>query len=60
MVKIGFSTDVETRRKQLSTTPLPYEYEIIEAPSVVTVVSERKVGYKDEATSLSAVSDSIK
>jgi len=28
MVKIGFATDVETRRKQLSTTALPYEYEI--------------------------------
>lgn len=28
MVKIGFATDVEERRKQLSTTALPYEYEI--------------------------------
>ncbi len=28
MVKIGFATDVETRRKQLSTTALPYDYEI--------------------------------
>ena len=28
MVKIGFATDVETRRRQLSTTALPYEYEI--------------------------------
>lgn len=28
MVKIGFASDVETRRKQLSTTALPYEYEI--------------------------------
>lgn len=28
MVKIGFATDVENRRKQLSTTALPYEYEI--------------------------------
>lgn len=27
MVKIGFATDVEVRRKQLSTTALPYEYE---------------------------------
>lgn len=27
MVKIGYATDVETRRKQLSTTALPYEYE---------------------------------
>ena len=27
-VKIGFATDVEARRKQLSTTALPYEYEI--------------------------------
>lgn len=28
MVKIGYSTDVEKRRKDLSTTALPYEYEI--------------------------------
>ena len=28
MVKIGFATDVESRRKQLSTTALPYEYEV--------------------------------
>ena len=28
MVKIGYATDVEQRRKQLSTTALPYEYEI--------------------------------
>lgn len=28
MVKIGFATDVENRRKQLSTSALPYEYEI--------------------------------
>lgn len=28
MVKIGFATDVEARRKQLSTTALPYDYEI--------------------------------
>ena len=28
MVKIGFATDVENRRRQLSTTALPYEYEI--------------------------------
>ena len=28
MVKIGFASDVEIRRKQLSTTALPYEYEI--------------------------------
>ena len=28
MVKIGYATDVEGRRKQLSTTALPYEYEI--------------------------------
>lgn len=28
MVKIGYAADVETRRKQLSTTALPYEYEI--------------------------------
>lgn len=28
MVKIGFSNNVEERRKQLSTTALPYDYEI--------------------------------
>lgn len=28
MVKIGYATDVEVRRKQLSTTALPYEYEV--------------------------------
>ena len=28
MVKIGYATNVEARRKQLSTTALPYEYEI--------------------------------
>ena len=28
MVKIGYSTDVEKRRKDLSTTALPYDYEI--------------------------------
>ena len=28
MVKIGYANDVEARRRQLSTTALPYEYEI--------------------------------
>lgn len=28
MVKIGYAQNVETRRKQLSTTALPYEYEV--------------------------------
>ena len=28
MVKIGYSKDVEKRRKELSTTALPFEYEI--------------------------------
>ena len=28
MVKIGYAKDVESRRKQLSTTALPYDYEI--------------------------------
>jgi hypothetical protein len=153
MVKIGYASDVEARRKQLSTTALPYDYEVfatyetsgnledkklhkmidnlnpdlrvsgnreffvmspqeaydllesiaiisgtkeklkkakiedgkkqkirrppvnfakcgipvgaklefIDDPNVVvTVVDERKVSYKDEITSLSAVSDSIK
>lgn len=29
MVKIGYATNVEDRRKQLSTTALPYDYEIL-------------------------------
>lgn len=28
MVKIGYASDVEARRKQLSTTALPYDYEV--------------------------------
>ena len=28
MVKIGYAKNVEERRKQLSTTALPYEYEV--------------------------------
>ena len=28
MVKIGYATDVEARRQQLSTTALPYDYEL--------------------------------
>lgn len=28
MVKIGYAKDVEARRKQLSATALPYDYEI--------------------------------
>lgn len=28
MVKIGYASDVEVRRKQLSTTALPYDYEV--------------------------------
>ena len=28
MVKIGYATDVEQRRQQLSTTALPYDYEV--------------------------------
>ena len=28
MVKIGYATDVEARRKTLSTTALPYDYEV--------------------------------
>lgn len=28
MVKIGYATNVEQRRQQLSTTALPYEYEV--------------------------------
>ncbi|MBP5208352.1 MAG: GIY-YIG nuclease family protein [Clostridia bacterium] len=28
MVKIGYAANVEERRKQLSTTALPYDYEV--------------------------------
>ena len=28
MVKIGYASNVEARRKQLSTTALPYDYEV--------------------------------
>ena len=28
MVKIGYSKDVEERRRKLSTTALPFEYEV--------------------------------
>ena len=28
MVKIGYASNVEVRRKQLSTTALPYDYEV--------------------------------
>lgn len=31
MVKIGYATDVEARRRQLSTTALPYDYEVYAA-----------------------------
>lgn len=33
MVKIGYAKNVEQRRKLLSTTALPYEYEIYLSPS---------------------------
>ena len=42
MVKIGYATDVELRRQQLSTTALPYEYEIYatyETPGNLEAVS---------------------
>jgi len=43
MVKIGFATDVETRRKQLSTTALPYEYEVYAAYETSGNLEDRKL-----------------
>ena len=34
MVKIGYASDVEARRKQLSTTALPYDYQIARKTAV--------------------------
>ena len=43
MVKIGFATDVEARRKQLSTTALPYEYEIYAAYETSGNLEDKKL-----------------
>ena len=43
MVKIGYASDVVLRRKQLSTTALPYEYEIYATYETSDVHSEKAV-----------------
>lgn len=65
MVKIGYAKDVEARRKQLSTTALPYEYEIYATYETSGNLEDKKlhkikVLYNNEITSLSAISDRIK
>jgi len=41
MVKIGYTTDVELRRKQLSTTALPYPYEVYETYETTTKLEDK-------------------
>ena len=43
MVKIGFATDVEERRKQLSTTALPCEYEIYATYETCGNIEDKKL-----------------
>lgn len=43
MVKIGYATDVETRRKQLSTTALPYEYEVYATYETTGQLEDKKL-----------------
>ena len=43
MVKIGYATDVEDRRKQLSTTALPYEYEVYATYETPGNLEDRKL-----------------
>ena len=43
MVKIGYATDVESRRKQLSTTALPYEYEIYATYNTSGTLEDQKL-----------------
>ena len=43
MVKIGYATDVELRRKQLSTTALPYEYEIYATYETLGNLEDKKL-----------------
>lgn len=43
MVKIGYATDVEERRKQLSTTALPYEYEIYAVYETLGKLEDKKL-----------------
>lgn len=43
MVKIGYATDVEERRKQLSTTALPYEYEVYAVYETLGHLEDKKL-----------------
>ncbi len=43
MVKIGYAVDVETRRKVLSTTALPYEYEVYATYETSGNLEDRKL-----------------
>ena len=43
MVKIGYAADVELRRKQLSTTALPYEYEVYATYETSGRLEDRKL-----------------
>ena len=43
MVKLGYATDVEERRKQLSTTALPYEYEIYATYETQGMLEDKKL-----------------
>lgn len=43
MVKIGYAADVEARRKQLSTTALPYEYEVYATYETSGNLEDRKL-----------------
>lgn len=43
MVKIGYATNVEERRKQLSTTALPYEYEIYATYETSGMLEDKKL-----------------
>lgn len=43
MVKIGYVADVEMRRKQLSTTALPYEYEVYATYETPGALEDKKL-----------------
>lgn len=43
MVKIGYATDVEERRKQLSTTALPYDYEVYATYETTGKLEDKKL-----------------
>jgi hypothetical protein len=45
MVKIGYATDVEARRQQLSTTNLPYEYEVYATYETSGKLEDRKLHF---------------